>query len=61
MESGENGRTKLGSFLVFLVAEYGMGWLISGMDELCNSITVMGWSANSSHAAQMLPIEYVSG
>ena len=37
VESGENGRTKLGSFLVFLVflvAENGMGWMISGMHEL---------------------------
>ena len=65
MESGENGRTKLGSFLVFLVflvAEYGMGWLILGMDELCNSIRVMGWLPTALlQPPNKFPIEYVSG
>ena len=64
VESGENGRTKLGSFLVFLVflvAENGMGWMVFGIHELGNWLRVLGWSVNSLHAALMLPIEYVSG
>jgi hypothetical protein len=45
VESGENGRTKLGSFLVFLVAlvaEYGMGWNESDMDEMETELGLWG-------------------
>ena len=49
VEGGENARTKLGSFLVFLVDDSVMGWLFLAVYENGRWIRVVEWSVHSLH------------
>ena len=59
VEGGENARTKLGSFLVFLVFlvdDSGIGWLFLAVYENWRWIRVVEWSGHSLHMPTTLSL-----